>query len=203
MDIAVSLAAVIVLAPALFVIVASIKISDGGPALYRGRRVGRFGVPFRMLKFRTMVVNADSHGATSTAADDSRITPVGALLRRYKLDELPQLINVLRGEMSLVGPRPQVQWAVDGYSPDDRLVLQVRPGITDLASILFANEAEILKGSADPDRTYMDLIHPEKMRLAKAYVANQSLLLDVRILMRTAAAAFVACFRTNSTDRSR
>ena len=187
-DLVVASVGLVLLSPIWLASALCIKLDDGGPVLYGGWRVGRFGVPFRMLKFRTMVADAESLGGTSTAADDPRITRVGAVLRRYKVDELPQLLNVLCGQMSLVGPRPQVQWAVERYSVDDRIALSVRPGITDLASIQFADEAEILRGAADPDQTYMQLIHPEKMRLAREYVAGHSFWLDLRILARTAAA---------------
>jgi len=129
-----------------------------------------------------MVVNAESMGASSTSEDDPRITRIGKCLRKYKLDELPQLINVLKGEMSIVGPRPQVQWAVDLYSPEEREILCVRPGITDMASIRFANEEEILRGSADPDKDYMEKIHPEKMRMSLEYVRNRSFAGDMKVI---------------------
>jgi lipopolysaccharide/colanic/teichoic acid biosynthesis glycosyltransferase len=133
-----------------------------------------------------MVIDAEAKGPSSTSADDPRITKLGAFLRRFKLDELPQIINVFKGEMSLVGPRPQVAWAVEGYSPEEQRVLTVRPGITDWASIRFSNEGEILKGSTDPDRDYMILIHPEKMRLSLQYVDRMSFGTDLGILLRTA-----------------
>ena len=139
-----------------------------------------------MFKFRTMVLNADKIGASSTADDDPRITPVGRFLRRYKLDELPQLFNVLNGSMSLVGPRPQVKWAVDLYSAEEKQVLTVPPGITDYASLYFPNEGEILRGSTDPDRDYMEKIHPTKMQLSLRYVRERSLLTDLKVLLWTA-----------------
>src|SRR5436853_840959 len=204
-DVVASLVALILLAPLLLVIALAIKITAAGPILYGGERAGRFGRPFRMWKFRSMVVGADRRGPASTAVDDVRVTPVGALMRKYKLDELPQLFNVLRGEMSLVGPRPQVVWAVARYSDAEREVLSVRPGITDLASLSFANEGEILKGSVDPDRTYFERIHPEKMRLALEYVRTRTMLLDLRILGATLAAAFGirAAKSTTTVDSSR
>jgi lipopolysaccharide/colanic/teichoic acid biosynthesis glycosyltransferase len=178
----------IVTSPILAVFAYRIKHFDGGPVLYAGRRVGKGGKTFNMYKFRTMVLNADKIGGSSTPDDDPRITPVGKFLRRYKLDELPQLLNVVKGDMSLVGPRPQVQWAVDLYTPEQREVLAVLPGITDYASVRFPNEGEILKGSIDPDRDYMEKIHPEKMRLSLEYVRNRSLLTDLKVLAQTAAA---------------
>ena len=167
---------------------ALIKLHDGGPVLYAGRRVGRFGVPFSMLKFRTMVVDADRIGGPSTSLDDPRVTPLGRWLRRYKLDELPQLLNVLRGDMSLVGPRPEVQQYVDLYTKDERAILSVRPGITDWASLWNSDEGAWLAGSPDPERTYLEEIRPEKLRLQLAYVRQQSLVTDLEILVRTAAA---------------
>jgi lipopolysaccharide/colanic/teichoic acid biosynthesis glycosyltransferase len=143
-----------------------------------------------MYKFRTMVVDADRIGGSSTPDDDPRITPVGRMLRRHKLDELPQLFNVLTGEMSLVGPRPQVQWAVDLYSPEERQVLTVQPGITDYASLRFPNEGEILRASTDPDKDYIEKIHPEKMRLSLEYVRRRSFRTDVSILVGTLIAIF-------------
>jgi lipopolysaccharide/colanic/teichoic acid biosynthesis glycosyltransferase len=135
-----------------------------------------------------MVLNADKLGASSTTTDDPRITAAGRWMRRWKVDELPQLLNVLLGDMSVVGPRPQVQWAVDRYSAEERTVLSVRPGITDWASIVFSNEGEILQGQPDPDEAYMRLIHPTKMRLAMQYVDRPTLWTDLRILWGTAAA---------------
>ena len=143
-----------------------------------------------MLKFRTMVVDAEKIGASSTAEDDPRITRVGAVLRRYKLDELPQLINVFRGDMSFVGPRPQVQWAVDLYTEEERDLLSVRPGITDYASLRFSNEGEILKGSADPDEAYFELIAPEKIRLGLEYVRTRSFWVDLKLIFLTIARMF-------------
>ena len=180
----------LLLSPVLAIIAFRIKRFDGGPVFYVGRRIGKNGKPFGMYKFRTMVLNADKVGGSSTPDDDPRITPVGKMLRRHKLDELPQLFNVVRGEMSLVGPRPQVQWAVELYTPEQREVLTVPPGITDYATVRFPNEGEILKGSTDPDRDYMEKIHPEKMRLSLQYVRNRSLLTDFKVLAQTAAAIF-------------
>jgi lipopolysaccharide/colanic/teichoic acid biosynthesis glycosyltransferase len=180
----------LLLSPLLLVVAIAIKRGSTGPVFYRGPRIGMDKRPFMMLKFRTMVIDADAKGPSSTSADDPRITKIGVFLRRFKLDELPQFINVFKGEMSLVGPRPQVAWAVDGYSAEEQRVLTVRPGITDWASIRFSNEGEILKGSTDPDRDYMILIHPEKMRLSLKYVDSVSFATDLGILLRTAGAVF-------------
>jgi lipopolysaccharide/colanic/teichoic acid biosynthesis glycosyltransferase len=184
-DVVASTAGLLLLSPLLLLLALWITLDSAGPVLYAAPRVGKGGRLFRMYKFRTMVINADRIGGSSTPDDDPRITRVGRILRRHKLDELPQLLNVLNGTMSLVGPRPQVQWAVDLYTPEQREVLTVSPGITDYASIHFPNEGEILRGSADPDRDYMEKIHPEKMRLSLEYVRRRSLGTDVAVLART------------------
>jgi lipopolysaccharide/colanic/teichoic acid biosynthesis glycosyltransferase len=138
-----------------------------------------------MYKFRTMVTNADRVGGPNTPDDDPRVTRTGRFLRRYKLDELPQLLNVLRGDMSFVGPRPQVPDEVAAYTPQERELLLVRPGITDWASLRFSNEGEILAGHADPDRAYAELIRPEKMRLGLEYVHRGTFRDDLAILVKT------------------
>ena len=167
-----------------------IKLDTLGPVFYRGVRAGRNGRQFRIFKFRTMVVDAEKVGPSSTANDDPRITRSGVFLRDYKLDELPQLINVLKGDMSLVGPRPQVLWVVDLYSKDDKAVLDVRPGIADYAFVLLPSEGEVLRGSKDPDGDYLENIHPEKMRLSLYYVRNHSFWFDMKILVDTAVLSF-------------
>lgn len=165
-----------------------VKSEDGGPVLYAAPRVGLGGVPFHMYKFRSMVVNAATIGGSSTASDDLRLTETGSLLRKWKLDELPQLLNVFRGEMSLVGPRPQVQSDVDRYTSDQCRLLSVKPGVTDWASIKFSDEGGILAGHPDPDVAYDRLIRPEKIRLGLRYVERQSFVTDLRILLATVAA---------------
>jgi lipopolysaccharide/colanic/teichoic acid biosynthesis glycosyltransferase len=189
-DLLVASVALVILSPLLAVIALWVKLDSPGPVIYTGRRIGKGGKPFGMHKFRTMVINAEAIGGSSTPDDDPRLTASGKFLRRYKLDELPQLFNVVKGEMSLVGPRPQVEWAVKLYTPMERLVLTIPPGITDYASVRFPNEGEILKGSTDPDRDYMEKIHPEKMRLSLEYVRNRSMLTDVSVIAQTAAAIF-------------
>ena len=190
LDFFLALGALVVLSPVLFAIVLWIKLADPGPVLYAGNRVGRGGKTFRMLKFRTMVVDADRVGPSSTAGDDPRITRPGRFMRRLKLDELPQLINVLRGEMSFVGPRPQVHWAVDLYTTEQRTLLAVRPGITDYASLRFRNEGEILKGSKDPDKDYLEKIAPLKIELGLHYVQTYSLVSDVKLIVATFLSVF-------------
>jgi lipopolysaccharide/colanic/teichoic acid biosynthesis glycosyltransferase len=188
-DISLALIGLLLLVPVLGLIALVVRTLTSGPALYRGTRIGRSGRAFELLKFRTMRFDAEQVGGSSTPDGDPRVTPLGAFLRSYKLDELPQLWNVLTGDMSLVGPRPQVPWAVERYTEEEKILLTVRPGITDPASLRFANEGEILRGHSDPDRAYFELIHPEKMRLSIHYVKNRSLLRDLKILIATVGAA--------------
>lgn len=180
----------VILSPVFALIALAIKLESKGPVFYRGVRAGRFGQEFRIFKFRTMVEDAEVIGSASTPEDDHRITRVGRILRRSKLDELPQVLNVVKGEMSLVGPRPQFPWVLKQYTAEERTILTLRPGITDLASILFRNEDEILRGSPDPDKDYFEKIHPEKMHLSMEYLRKQSFWLDCEILLRTAWVVF-------------
>jgi lipopolysaccharide/colanic/teichoic acid biosynthesis glycosyltransferase len=162
-----------------------VKAEDGGPIFYRGVRVGRYGRPFRIFKFRTMVPHAERMGGASTADDDPRITKIGQFVRKYKLDELPQLINVVTGEMSLVGPRPEVKHYVDMFSEEEKAILKVRPGITDWASLWNPDEGAVLAGSPDPEKTYLEKIRPQKIRLQLKYVKKRSFWADVNILFMT------------------
>jgi lipopolysaccharide/colanic/teichoic acid biosynthesis glycosyltransferase len=171
------------LMPLCLVIAIAIRLHDGGPVFYRGERVGLGGRRFRIFKFRTM--GPEANGPTSTAADDPRVTRLGRFLRSSKLDELPQLLNVLRGDMSLVGPRPQVPWAVALYTVEQQALLTVRPGLTDYASIVFSDEGERLRGAVNPDEEYLRKIAPEKIRLGLRYVQSRSFALDCRIVVAT------------------
>jgi lipopolysaccharide/colanic/teichoic acid biosynthesis glycosyltransferase len=188
-DIACALAGLVLLSPLLLAIALAVWAGDRRSPLFVGRRVARGGGTFGMVKFRTMLPDAWKSGVNSTAAGDRRITRVGTWLRRAKLDELPQLWNVLAGDMSLVGPRPQVSADAALYTSEERRMLSVRPGITDLASIVFADEGEILAGSSDPDLLYNQIVRPWKSRLALLYVERRSLPADLRILTLTATAA--------------
>lgn len=189
-DLVFSLLGLVALSPVLLAVAVLIKLESPGPVFFRGGRVGRHCELFRIFKFRTMVADAERWGGTSTAEDDPRLTRLGKSLRRYKLDEFPQLLNVLFGDMSFVGPRPQVQWAVDLYSDDERRLLDVRPGITDFASLRFRNEGEILQGYANPDQAYLELIAPEKIRLGLYYVDNRSIWLDLKLVIMTLLSVF-------------
>jgi lipopolysaccharide/colanic/teichoic acid biosynthesis glycosyltransferase len=184
-DLIVAVTALLLLAPFLAAIACRIRRESPGPVFYRGRRAGRGGGAFRIYKFRTMVVGAERLGGPTTAGDDPRLTPLGKRLRRHKLDELPQLINVARGEMSLVGPRPEVLSKVARYSRKEKRVLNVRPGITDWASIWNADEGAALAGLGDPDAAYERWIRPTKLRLQLLYCEQSSLWVDAKILVYT------------------
>lgn len=175
--------------PLLALICLLVWLQDGRSPFYVATRVGLGGRDFRMVKLRSMVVDADRTGVNSTAGTDSRITPVGRFIRRYKLDELMQLWNVIKGEMSLVGPRPNTRaWGVDLYTGEEMRLLSVRPGITDLSSIVFSDEGAILTGSPNPDLDYNRLIRPWKSRLGLLYIDHMSARLDMRIAGLTALA---------------
>mgnify|MGYP005862509029 CR=1 FL=1 len=189
-DLLVSIAGLFILSPFICIIAVIIKLNDGGPVFYMAPRVGKNGKLFKMFKFRTMVVNADKIGASSTTSSDPRITRIGRFLRKYKLDEIPQLINVLLGQMSIVGPRPEVKYFTDLFTEEEKIILTVKPGITDWASVWNSDEGKILEGAADPDKAYMELIWPEKKRLQMKYVKEQSFYNDIIIIGKTIAAIF-------------
>ncbi len=181
----------LVLSPVFLWVAVLIKKNDGGPVFYKGERVGRNGKIFKMFKFRTMVVGADKIGGPSTAGDDPRLTKIGLFLKKYQLDELPQLINVWRGQMSLVGPRPEVKMYVDMMTPREKeIILSARPGMTDLASLWNFHESEVLKGKIDPERAYLELIRPKKLALQIKYVQEQSFFSDLKIILQTIAKIF-------------
>ena len=184
-DIVFSLLGLMLTTPILLILAILIKREDGGPVFYRGVRVGRHGKLFRIFKFRTMVVNAEKIGGSSTADDDPRITRIGKFIRKHKLDELPQLINVLKGEMSFVGPRHEVQHYVNMYTNEEKAILNVKPGITDWASMWNSDEGAILAGSTDAEKTYMEKIRPEKIRLQLKYVRKRSFFVDLKIIFQT------------------
>ena len=180
-----SLFGLIILSPVLLTIAAFIKFYDWGPIFYRGKRVGLHGKIFRIYKFRSMIVDAEKTGVLSTSKEDVRVTPIGKLIRKTKIDELPQLINVLKGEMSMVGPRPEVKRFTDLYTNEEKVLLNIKPGITDYASIWNVDEAEVLKGSQDPDKDYFEKIRPEKIRLQLKYYKEKSLWTDIKIIFLT------------------
>ena len=184
-DLAASMVGLIVLSPLLLGCAVAAKLHDGGPMLFRHRRVGRGGEEFQMLKFRSMMVDADKIGGPLTVGADARITPIGRILRKSKLDELPQLFNVLAGEMSFVGPRPEVAKYVALYNADERRVLELTPGITDPASIAFAGENELLAAQPDPERYYIETIMPRKIAINLAYAENATVFSDVFTILKT------------------
>lgn len=175
----------IILSPIILIISIIVKMTSDGPVFFLQKRVGLNGKPFSIFKFRTMVDNAENKGLKITTDSDERITKVGSFLRKFKLDELPQIFNILNGDMSFVGPRPEVPKYVSLYTLEQRRVLTVKPGVTDLASIIFKNENELLGQSEDPERTYIEKIMPEKLRINLEYVENISLLNDIRLIFKT------------------
>jgi lipopolysaccharide/colanic/teichoic acid biosynthesis glycosyltransferase len=184
-DIAASAAGLLLLSPLFLGVAIAIKCDSRGPVLFRQERMGRRFRPFKICKFRTMVVNAPKLGAEITAGQDPRITRIGWHLRKWKVDELPQLFNVLRGEMSLVGPRPEVPRYVAMFREDYACVLSVRPGITDPASLKYRHESDLLAASENPEQTYVQVILPDKIAMAKEYVAHSSLRHDIGLLWKT------------------
>lgn len=187
-DFIASFLGLLVASPVLLPVMYLVWRQDRHSPFYVASRVGKDGVPFEMMKLRSMVINADKSGVDSTGANDSRITPVGHFIRRYKLDELTQLWNVLKGDMSLVGPRPNVQRETDLYTPLERQLLTVKPGITDFSSIVFSDEGDILKDQRDPDIAYNQLIRPGKSMLGLFYIERRNLLLDIQLCWLTVVA---------------
>ena len=188
-DILTSVPVVILLSPAMLLIALGIKLDSPGPVTFRQTRIGKWGHPFVLFKFRTMVVAAEATGPSITMSSDPRITRVGRLLRKYKLDEILQLFNVLKGDMSLVGPRPELCEYVEFYPENMKnKILSVRPGITDNASIKFRNETELLGNSSDPTKCYVEEILPAKITLYEQYVDNHSMMGDLVIIFRTISA---------------
>jgi lipopolysaccharide/colanic/teichoic acid biosynthesis glycosyltransferase len=186
-DITCSLIGLLLLLPFFLLIALLITLDSRGGVFYRQLRVGRNNKDFYLFKFRSMRTDSDKKGLLTVGGRDSRITRIGYFLRKYKIDELPQLLNVLIGDMSLVGPRPEVRKYVDMYTEEQKLVLSVKPGITDYASIEYSNENEILGKAADPEKTYIEEIMPAKLLLNKRYIHEQGIATDMRIIFRTLA----------------
>lgn len=185
LDIFFSLSGLIILSPIIVITALVIKLEDRGHVLYRANRVGLSGVSFTMYKFRTMVADAENNGPASTSTDDSRITKTGRFLRKFKIDEIPQLLNVLSGNMSIVGPRPEIKRFTDMFTEEEKAILSVKPGITDWASIWNSNEGRFLEGVEDTDSVYMELIRPEKIRLQLQYVKSHNFFIDLKIIFLT------------------
>ncbi len=183
-DIVASGMGLIILFPVFVVIALAVRLNSKGPVFYRARRVGRYGKEFCLFKFRSMIMDADQRGPGITSANDNRITSVGRSLRRTKLDELPQLINVLRGDMSLVGPRPEDPRYVELYTPEQRTILQYRPGITSMASLTYRNEEQMLSGPGW-ERTYIEEVMPAKLTVDLEYAQKANLFTDIGLILRT------------------
>ena len=188
-DIAGATLGLVLAGPLLLILAVAIKIESRGPVFFRGVRVGLHGHRFRIFKFRSMVADAEQSGPGITAAGDSRVTRLGRLLRRFKLDELPQLLNVLKGEMSLVGPRPEDPRYVAHYTAEQRRVLSVRPGITGAASVRYRHEEVLLRGP-DWETVYLTVIMPDKLKIDLAYIEHWSFGSDLKVLVQTAAALY-------------
>jgi lipopolysaccharide/colanic/teichoic acid biosynthesis glycosyltransferase len=184
-DIVFSLAGVVVLLPLMLLIALAVGLTSRGGVFFLQSRVGKHNRDFNLFKFRTMQVNADKKGLLTVGGNDPRITGAGIYLRKYKLDELPQLLNVLAGTMSFVGPRPEVRKYVDLYTEEQKQVLNIKPGITDYASLEYFNENELLAKSANPEQTYINEIMPAKLALNSRYIREQSLFTDLKIIGRT------------------
>jgi lipopolysaccharide/colanic/teichoic acid biosynthesis glycosyltransferase len=184
-DILFSVVGLLLVSPLFIILGLLVKLTSKGPVFYTQKRIGINSKEFNLLKFRTMFVGSDKKGLLTVGSKDARITRVGLFLRKYKLDELPQLINVFNGTMSFVGPRPEVEKYVKLYSPKQREILNVRPGITDFSSIYFRNENELLSLSTDPETFYIQRVMPQKIRLNNVYIKNKSLRLDILIILKT------------------
>ncbi len=185
LDVIVSWVGLIALAPLFAIVAVLIKMDSAGPVFFRQERIGKRFRPFQIFKFRTMVQDAPSRGGVLTSSGDARITRIGKILRQMKIDELPQLINVLQGEMSLVGPRPEVPRYVELFRKHYEKILEVRPGITDLASLKYRDESAILARSDNPEQEYVQRILPDKLRLGEEYVRRSSLALDLMLISKT------------------
>jgi lipopolysaccharide/colanic/teichoic acid biosynthesis glycosyltransferase len=184
-DILFSFPGLIILSPVFLVIAVLIKVDSRGPVFFNQLRVGRNNTDFKLFKFRTMKMNSEKKGLLTIGGRDSRVTGFGYYLRKYKLDELPQLLNVLKGDMSFVGPRPEVRKYVELYNDEQKKVLDVRPGVTDIASIEYKNENELLENAENPESYYIKEIMPDKLRLNLLYLSDRSTFKDIKIIFKT------------------
>ena len=184
-DIVASLTGLLLLAPIFAIAACAVLVASGRPIFFRQQRMGRNFHPFSIYKFRTMVADAPQRGGPLTTGRDTRVTRVGAVLRRLKIDELPQLVNVVKGDMSIVGPRPEVPEYVDRFQRDYAVILRIRPGITDLASLKYADEAAMLSNFENPQEVYLRQVLPDKIRLAQEYVRRSSFIFDIHVILKT------------------
>jgi lipopolysaccharide/colanic/teichoic acid biosynthesis glycosyltransferase len=185
-DILFSVLVLLIITPILVFISILIKIGSKGPVFFRQVRIGKGGKEFKIFKFRTMVLAAEKNGLLTIGGRDPRVTSIGYYLRKFKLDELPQFLNVFLGDMSIVGPRPEVKKYVEMYTQEQRKVLSVRPGITDYASILYKNENDVLATYPNPEKAYIEIVMPHKLKINLDYLANQSFWMDLKIIALTA-----------------
>ncbi|KAA5825576.1 sugar transferase [Algibacter amylolyticus] len=184
-DVVFSIIGLLVLAPILLVIAILIKIDSKGPVLFVQGRVGKNNIDFNIYKFRTMKMESNKKGLLTLGNNDSRITKIGYFLRRFKIDEFPQLINIIKGDMSFVGPRPELRYYVNFYNEDDLKIFKVRPGITGLASLKYRNEVELLKAAKDPEEYFIKTIIPDKLRYNKEYIKRKNFIFDLKLIALT------------------
>lgn len=184
-DLVFSLIGLLLLAPILLLIAVLIKLDSKGPVLFIQNRVGRNNIDFNIFKFRTMHIKSENKGLLTLGNNDSRVTRIGYFLRRYKIDEFPQLINILKGDMSFVGPRPELRYYVNFYNDDDMQIFKVRPGITGLASLKYRNEVELLKAAENPEEFFISTIIPDKLRFNKMYIKKRNFFFDLKLIFLT------------------
>jgi lipopolysaccharide/colanic/teichoic acid biosynthesis glycosyltransferase len=184
-DVVFSIIGLLILSPILIIIAILIKLDSKGPILFIQGRVGKNNKDFNIYKFRTMRMQSETKGLLTLGNNDSRITKIGYFLRRYKIDEFPQLINILKGDMSFVGPRPELRYYVNFYNEDDMSIFQVRPGITGLASLKYRNEVELLKAAKDPEHFFINTVIPDKLKYNKAYIKKQNFFFDLKLILIT------------------
>ena len=184
-DVIFSLIGLLILSPILIIIAFLIKLDSKGPVLFIQGRVGKSNIDFNIYKFRTMRMQSETKGLLTLGNNDSRITKIGYFLRRYKIDEFPQLINILKGDMSFVGPRPELRYYVNFYNEDDMIIFQVRPGITGLASLKYRNEVELLKAAKDPEDFFINTVIPDKLKYNKAYIKKRNFFFDLKLIFIT------------------
>lgn len=180
-----ALLGLVILFPLLLIIAILIKLDSKGPVLFIQERVGQHNIEFNIYKFRTMYVKSQKKGLLTIGDNDSRVTKIGYFLRKYKIDEFPQLLNIIKGDMSFVGPRPELRYYVDFYKPEDLVIFKIKPGITGLASLTYRNEVELLKKAEDPEKYFIETIIPDKLRYNKMYLKKRSFLFDLKLIFIT------------------
>ncbi|TBN06546.1 sugar transferase [Hyunsoonleella flava] len=184
-DLVFSFLGLVILFPVLAIIAIIIKLDSKGPILFIQERVGQYNKEFNIYKFRTMYVKSQKKGLLTIGDNDSRVTKIGYFLRKYKIDEFPQLFNIIKGDMSFVGPRPELRYYVNFYGQDDMVIFKLKPGITGLASLEYRNEVELLKKAKDPEKYFIETIIPDKLRYNKLYLKKQSFMFDLKLIFKT------------------